>query len=154
MSERPVRILRGASIGMLILLGVQFELGITVNLSNPPELAPFAFSFPSVSDALHLAGTVALIHAILGTWLGVFSLITFILALRIRDTAARIAGALAFLTGGSAASTGYLFTLSGFQNDGFSHGMATNFLLMFSCFFLTLYLLKRTFQPGPNPVRS
>ncbi len=37
---------------------------------------------------------------------------------------------------------GLSFVLSGFQNDGSSHNMATNFLLSFAFYFLELYVLK------------
>jgi hypothetical protein len=140
-SFAPLRII---VIGMLILLAVQFELGITVTLSDPAELPPFAFSLTRVSDALHAAGTTALAHAILGVWLAIFSLGMVFLAWRSGDRRVVAVATLAFLTAAGAAATGFLFTVSGFRDDGASHGMASNFLLTFTFFFLGLYLLKRT----------
>jgi hypothetical protein len=35
-----------------------------------------------------------------------------------------------------------LFVLSGFQDNNYSHGMASNFILTFAFYFLELYLLK------------
>jgi hypothetical protein len=58
----------------------------------------------------------------------------------------QVFGSLAFLTILLAAITGLLYTMSGFQNDGDSHGMATNFLLSFTFYFLELYFLK----PAPK----
>jgi hypothetical protein len=54
----------------------------------------------------------------------------------------QVFGSLAFLATLLAAITGLFFTLSGFQNDGDSHGMASNFLLSFTFYFLELYFLK------------
>lgn len=149
MKRDPFMPLRLFVVGMLILLAIQFELGITVTLSDPPSITPFAFSLARVSDALHAAGTTALAHAILGVWLVIFSLGMLYFAWRSGDRRVGAIATLAFLTAAGAAMTGFLFTLSGFQNDGVSHGMATNFLLTFAFFFIGLYLLKRTSRaPG------
>jgi len=64
------------------------------------------------------------------------------MALMIGPTSVRIYGGLASLTTLLAAYTGYGFVLSGFQNDGLSHGMATMFILTFAFYFLELYALK------------
>jgi hypothetical protein len=58
----------------------------------------------------------------------------------------QVFGSLAFLATLLAAATGLLFVLSGFQNNGDTHGMATNFLLSFTFYFLELYFLK----PAPK----
>jgi hypothetical protein len=58
----------------------------------------------------------------------------------------QVFGILAFLATVLAATTGLLFVLSGFQNNGETHGMATNFLLSLSSYFLELYFLKPTLK--------
>ncbi len=127
---------------ILALLALQFELGMTVNVSNQPTLPPFGFSLGAISDALHQIGVVAIVHASLGAWLVVFSIVSVFFALRSRVRPVQVFGSLALLATCLAATTGVLYTLSGFQNDGYSQGMATNFLLSFTFNFLELYFLK------------
>jgi len=40
-----------------------------------------------------------------------------------------------------ASSNGVLFTLSGFRNDGYSHGMSTMFLVVYSLNFIQVCVL-------------
>jgi len=127
---------------ILCLLGLQYEFGMAVNIANPPSLAPLSFSTNAVSNALQQAGVVAVIHASLGSGLVLFSLINLIFSLRSGLRSVQVFGSVAFLSTLLAALTGLLFTLSGFQNDGYSHGMATNFLLSFTFYFIELYFLK------------
>ncbi len=131
---------------ILVLLIVQFEFGMAVTIANPPELSPFSFSIVKISDALNQAGVAALLHASLGTLLAVFSVLSLVLSLRSRVRSVQIIGSLAFLATVLAASLGLAFTLSGFQNDNYSHGMATNFILSYTFYFLELYFLK----PAPK----
>ena len=77
----------------LILLTIQYELGMTINLSpNLPELAPFGFSLMKISDVLHLAGPAALAHAVLGSLLTLMSILTLILSLRSKIRSVQIFG--------------------------------------------------------------
>jgi hypothetical protein len=146
MSTKRSAVLRITVIIILALLGLQYEFGMAVNIANPPSLSPFGLSLNAVSNALHQAGVVAVIHASLGVWLVIFSVIALIFSLRSGLRSLQVFGSLAFLATLLAAATGLLFTLSGFQNDGDSHGMATNFLLSFTFYFLELYFLK----PAPK----
>ena len=142
MSTNQIKRLQGVVITLLVLLVIQFEFGMAVNLSNLPSIPPFDFSFPGIAGALNLAGFVTVIHAVLGTLLTILSLIGLVMALASRIKSVQIFGALAFLTMALAATNGLLFTLSGFQNDNYSHGMATMFILTFGFYFIELYLLK------------
>ncbi|MGD0753267.1 MAG: hypothetical protein ABSA23_17925 [Anaerolineales bacterium] len=142
MAAKRTQGLRVMVIVLLALLGLQYEFGMAVNIANPPSLPAFGLSLNAVSNALHQAGVVAVIHASLGIWLVVFSVINLILSLRSGLRSVQVFGSLAFLATLLAAITGLLFTLSGFQNDGDSHGMATNFLLSFTFYFLELSFLK------------
>ncbi len=136
----PLRIL---VIIVLVVLVVQFELGMTVNLvPSLPELNPFTFSVNAIAAALNKIGPVALLHASVGGLLVILGLLNLILAEMAGPGSVRLFGALAFLTTLLAALTGAGFVLSGFQNDGLSHGMATNFLLTFVFYFIELYALK------------
>ena len=146
MGKNRFRGLRILVMAILALLIVQFEFGMAVTLANPSELSPFSFSIVKISDALNQAGVVALLHAILGTLLAIFSVVSLALSLRSRVRSVQIVGSLAFLATVLAASLGLAFTLSGFQNDNYSHGMATNFILSYTFYFLELYFLK----PAPK----
>ena len=130
----------------LALLFFQFEMGMAANLAGPPKLAPLGPSISEFSQALNQAGVVEGIHAGLGSLLPIISLVSLILSLRSGIRSVQIVGSLAFLTILLAAITGILFVKSGFQNDGFSHGMATNFFLTLTFNFLVLYFLK----PAPK----
>jgi hypothetical protein len=129
-------------IAILVLLFFQYELGIQVNFSNLAAIPPLGFSIPQISDALHQAGSVALIHAIVGAWLVILAAINLILSLRSKVRSAQIYGVLSFISMIFAAGGGLFFVLSGFQSDNASHAMATNFLLSFVLFFLELYAIK------------
>lgn len=143
MKSNQFKSLRVRVVTTLILLTIQYELGMAVNLSpSLPELAPFGFSLIKISDALHLAGSVALVHAVLGTLLTLMSIITLVQSLRSRIRNVQIFGALGFLTMLVAMTGGVLFTLSGFQEDHYSMAMASNFILSFIFYFLELYYLK------------
>jgi hypothetical protein len=146
MSTKRSAVLRIMVIVILALLGLQYEFGIAVNISNPPTLPPIGFSSNGVSNALQQAGVVAVIHASLGSGLVIFSVINLIFSLRSGLRSVQVFGSLAFLATLLAAATGLLFVLSGFQNNGDTHGMATNFLLSFTFYFLELYFLK----PAPK----
>jgi len=123
---------------------------MAVNLSDLPSLSPFGFSFPNVVGALNQAGTVAVFDAVLGTVLTIISLIGLGMALASKIRSVQIFGVLGFLSMALAEITGVLFVLSGFQNDNYSHGMATNFILTFGFYFLELYFMK----PAPKTQAS
>lgn len=142
MPVKRVLILRVMVIALLVLLAFQFELGMAVNIANPPTMPPFRFSMVGVSNALYRAGGTAVFHAGLGGGLVIISMISLLLALRSRIRNVQVFSILAFLATLLAATTGLLFVLSGFQNNGDTHGMATNFILAFAFYFLELYFLK------------
>jgi hypothetical protein len=142
MSANKIKRLQVAVMTVLVLLAVQFEFGMAVNLSNLPSLSPFGFSFLNVLSALNQAGLVAMVHAVLGTVLTVISLIGLLMALASKIRSVQIFGALGLLSMALAEINGVLFTLSGFQNNNYSHGMATNFILTFSFYFIELYFLR------------
>ena len=142
MSTNQIKRLRVAVITLIGLLAVQFEFGMAVNLSNLPSLAPFGFSFPTILRALNQAGAVAVVHAVLGTILTILSLVSLIMALGSKIRSVQIFGGLGFLAMALAEINGVIFVLSGFQNDNYSHGMATMFILTFGFYFLELYFMK------------
>ncbi len=142
MSSNRVRALRPLVIIMLVLLAFQYELGMAVNISNPPSLPQVSRSLSAVSDALNKAGPVAVLHGSVGGLILLFSLVLLIVSLLSRMRGAQIFGSLGFLAILFAADGGSQFVLSGFQNDGRSHEMATMWLLSFAFYFLEVYVLK------------
>ena len=146
MPTKRLRVLRILVMILLFLIAVQFELGMAVNIANPPSISPIGFTLNGVTqgvgNALNTAGGAAPFHAGLGTLLVLFSVVSLVLSLRSGVRKVQIFGSLAFVAICLAATTGVLFVMSGFQNDGYSHGMATNFLLSYTFYFLTLYFLK------------
>jgi hypothetical protein len=146
MSTNLFKGLRVAVVTLIVFLAFQFELGMTINLSDPPNIPPISFSLPNVLGALNQVGSVALVHAVLGTVLTILALITLVLALASGIRNVQVFGVLGFVSMALAAISGLLFVLSGYENDHYSHGMATNFILTFGFYFLELYFLK----PAPR----
>ena len=142
MSTHQFKPLRIVVVTILVFLVIQFEFGMAINLSGPPSIPPFDFSFTNLLGALNQAGFVAVMHAILGTILTIISIVGMIMALASKVRSVQVFGVLGFLSMVLAATSGLLFTLSGFQEDHYSHGMATNFILTFGFYFLELYVLK------------
>jgi hypothetical protein len=146
MSTNLFKGLRVAVITVIVFLAFQFELGMAINLSDPPNIPPISFSLHNVLGALNQVGSLALVHALLGTILTILALITLALALASGIRSVQVFGVLGFLSMALATISGLLFVLSGYQNDHYSHGMATNFILTFGFYFLELYFLK----PAPS----
>jgi len=150
MSTNSFKGLRVAVVTLIVFLAFQFELGMAINLSDPPNIPPISFSLHNVLGALNQVGSIALVHALLGTVLTVLALVTLVLALASKIRSVQVFGVLGFLSMTLAATSGVLFVLSGYQNDHYSHGMATNFILTFVFYFLELYFLK----PSPKTQQS
>ena len=137
------RSLRVVVIFFLVVLSLQFEFGMAINLSpNLTDQPPFGFSLAQLYQTLQTVGLAGPIHATIGFFLLLLAIVNLVLALRTRVRGVQVFGILGFVSVMLALATGILFTLSGFQNDGYSHGMATNFLLTFIFYFVELYLLK------------
>ncbi|MGA2640111.1 MAG: hypothetical protein ABSG21_04285 [Spirochaetia bacterium] len=138
-----LKLLRVVVIAILVLLAFQFELGMALNLSPAlPDVPRLGVSISAVWTALHTVGGVATTHALLGSFLVIVTLAALILSVSSRSTSIMVIGILCFITTSFAAMTGILFTLSGFKDDGLSHGMATNFLLSFALHFVQVCILS------------
>ncbi len=142
MTPRAFKSLKAVTIVILVLLAVQYELGMEVNFADPSPITPFAFSLPGVSEALRGAGLAALLHAGLGGFLSLLSLVSLVLSLKSRLRSLQVFGVLGSLGILLAAAGGLLFVLSGFQDNRLSHAMADDFILAFVFYFLELYFLK------------
>lgn len=139
--------LRGIVIAFLTIMFIEFDTGMTVNLS--PKLLPtppVSFSFGSFFNALKIVGAIGPLHAAIGTLLVALAMVNGILALTSKVRQVQVFGALAFLFTAVSLANGVLFTTSGFQTSNFSDGMADSFLIAFTFAFIELYYLK----PGPR----
>jgi len=135
--------LRVLVIVMLSLLALQFELGMAVNLSpNLQEVPPLPSTDSAVWGALGKVGGEAVTHAVLGFLLTLAAVAVLIFCVASGSPSVMVIGILAFAGVVIATVTGILFTLSGFKNDGDSHGMATGFLVAFSLHFVLLCILS------------
>ena len=136
------RSLRVLSYVTAFLLALQFEFGIAVNLSPALQEVPALAPTPAaVWTALAHVGGDATTHALLGTALVLVALAGLVIAVGSGDTAVTLIGIVAFIAIALAAVNGILFTVSGFTNDGYSHGMASTFLVAFAAQFVQAILL-------------
>jgi hypothetical protein len=138
-ASRPLRI---TLVVLIVLLALQFELGTAVNLSDLHAIPAFGFSVAAILSALAGAGGEAVVHGVLGTFLALGAFFALARSLAAPLLGVRILGVLLVLAMALAAINGYLFVLSGFHNDGYSHGMATGFIVTLLLCFLELYILK------------
>ncbi len=134
--------LRIMVIVLLVLLFLQYELGIATIMADIPAMSPFSFSIAAFRAALEQANPIALVHASFGGVVLIIALINLILALATKVRSVQVLGILNFLFILVAAGGGLFFVLSGFQNDHASHAMATNFLLSFAFSFIELYTIR------------
>ncbi len=146
MATDTYRPLRVNLIALIVLLALQFELGMAVNLSDLHTVPAFGFSVSAVAGALARAGGEAITHAVLGTIMALGAIFTMVRSLASGIRRVQIVGVIVFVTLAFAAVNGYLFVLSGFENDGYSHGMATSFIVSLLACFMELYFLKPTKQ--------
>lgn len=121
------------------------------SLSALEVVPPVAGTPAAVWSALAKVGADALTHAVLGSLLTVLALANLVLAITSGARSVALIGALAFVCIAMASANGILFTLSGFKDDHYSHGMATTFLLGFALHFIQVGILTvrlRTQVPG------
>jgi len=142
MSADRLRGLRANLVVLIVLLALQFELGMAVNLSDLHTIPAFGFSIRQVFSALGAAGGAAVAHGILGTLLALGGIGNLVQSVRSARRGIRIVGVILFVTMVLSAVNGYLFVLSGFQNDGYSHGMSTTFIVTLLLCFLELYFAR------------
>ncbi len=143
MTARQLRVLRIFVMVLLALLFVQYDLGILVNIANPPSLPAFPFTDGNAFNAaLQAAGGPAVVHATLGFFIWVLALVVLVLSLRTRARSVQLFGVLTFAAVTVAGVGGTMFVASGFNNDDASRAMAGTFILSYSFAFLELYFLR------------
>ncbi len=130
------------TIVMIVLLFLQYELGISTVMADIPSRSPFSFSIAAFQRALAQADGTAPVHAGFGGLLVIVAVINLILALATKVRSVQILGVLNLFFILVAAGGGLFFVLSGFQNDNASHAMATNFILAFTFAFIELFYIR------------
>lgn len=151
MSPR-VRALRWLIVAEVLLLCVQYELGVSLTVAGAfPSVAASGFSFGTFASYVATAGGSVLAHAVLGILILADALVTLVLAFLTRVPWLRITALIEFAFVLSAAAGGFLFVLSGFADDSFSYQMSTGFLIAFVFTFLSLYVLR---SPEPAEARA
>lgn len=155
MSVNQLKVLRASLIVLLVLLFVQYEFGMSVNISDPPALPAFSLSNSDAFNvALNTAGGLAQPHAILGFLVWLLALAILVLSLRTGIRSVQIFSALTLLSVTVAGVGGTFFVQSGFTNDRASHTMAAFFILAYSFAFLELYFLRGDPQPESTTSRQ
>jgi len=121
-SANGIKTIRVSIIVLLALLFLQYEFGMATNLSPLPSLPPIPNTLSGYStgfnSALAQAGPAAVVHATLGSLLGLAAIFVLGPTLRSGRRSVQVFGGLAFVTTLLAGITGTLFVMSGFQNDG------------------------------------
>jgi hypothetical protein len=120
--------LQGSSLGALVMLILQFALGIGVNLYISPAKGGFGEAFSN--------GPLLAIHAILGLLLILAAISQLVLAIRVRHTAMIVLSAIALIAIAVAASSGASFLSD--QAEGSSLGMALATAVAMLCYAVCL----------------
>ena len=121
----------------IILLFLQFWLGMSINLFySVPQQTPFDFSS-------YAGGSVVLAHIIAGILILLIAGLILSYSIRMKNTflSAMLVGALVFAFVAPAA--GYTFVLKG-QNDGYSMAMAMSFLIAYTLYLSSFYLIGKS----------
>jgi hypothetical protein len=137
--ERLVR-LRGASLGVVVMLIIQFILGMIYNLYGtvPTSAKPIGlFSSPSIA-----------LHVIVGLLLGLAAIAQLVRAIGARHSPTIWLSALGLLFIIGAGFTGLGFTGSGAA--GASLGMALAFAAALACYVALVVVLPSTAAPRPG----
>ncbi len=122
--------LRGSSTGALVMLILQFALGIGVNLYISPAKGGFGEAFSN--------GPLLAIHAVLGLLLILAAISQLVLAVRVRQRAIIALSAVGLIAIVVAASSGASFLSD--QAEGSSLGMALATAVAMLCYAVCLQM--------------
>jgi O-antigen/teichoic acid export membrane protein len=135
--DRAIRRLRGASMGLLVMLILQFALGSAVSIYITPHEGGFGEAFSN--------GALLALHAVLGILLLVAAVDLLIRAIFAGHRAITVLSALGLLAIIGAAVNGVVFLKH--QHDSASLGMALAAAVAMLCYAAAIRIL-------PSPVRS
>ena len=134
--------LRQASLAIVIVLIVQFALGISVNLY---------VTLPAAGHPGHASwfgnGALLALHASLGIFLVLAAIFVLVRAIMARNTALIVTSAAGLVAIGAAFFFGASFTDK--LSNGYSLGMAISFAAALACYAIGLYTLTAR-RGGPS----
>ena len=125
---RPLSRLRGSSMGALVMLIIQFAVGIGVNLYISPKKGGIGEAFSN--------GPLLAIHAVLGLLLIIAAIGQLVLAIRARRGAIIAVSVVGLIAIAAAASSGVSFLSD--QAEGSSLGMALATAVAMLCYAICL----------------
>ncbi len=123
--------MRGASLGAMVMLIIQYALGIGVNIYVTPGKGGFSEAFKS--------GPALALHAVLGLLLIVAAIALLVRAITARHGAVIAASAVGLVAIAAATMSGVSFLKDG--ADGSSMGMAMATAVAFLCYTICLFVL-------------
>lgn len=129
---------RRTSLAVLVLLVVEYGLGLYVNLY---VAVPAADRGGSLGGAIAQGPALLSAHAVLGLLLGLGALAALVRAIRARHWAVTAFSAAGLLAVAFAAVAGAAFTSTGNQADSMAMAVMTGVALL--CYAINLYLLGR-----------
>jgi hypothetical protein len=139
-SARQLDRLRGASMGALVMLILQFAVGMIVNLyATLPAGDNHAGLFPAIGKALADGPAALTVHAVLGLLLIVSAVTLLIRAAACRQVPVIVVSAIGLLAILVAAISGARFVGNGLNSASISMAIATAVAML--CYAVSLYVL-------------
>jgi hypothetical protein len=127
----------------LVLLFVQFYLGMTVNLFvSLPSTHPMNFSSYS-------GGSYVYVHIINGLLALAIAALILSYSFRLKNAFISVLSVVALTFAVVAAATGYAFVLGG-QNNSLSMSMAVSFLIIYTIYLAEFYLVGKLKPAAPS----
>ena len=130
--------MRGASLGAMVMLIIQYALGMGVNIYVTPGKGGFSEAFKS--------GPALALHAILGLLLIVAAIGLLVRAITARHGAVIVASAVGLVAIAGAAMSGVSFLKDGADGSSMAMAMATAVALL--CYTICLYVLGSSARRG------
>jgi hypothetical protein len=130
--------MRGASLGAMVMLIIQYALGMGVNIYVTPGKGGFSEAFKS--------GPALALHAILGLLLIVAAIGLLVRAITARHGAVIAASAVGLVAIAGAAMSGVSFLKDGADGSSMAMAMATAVALL--CYTICLYVLGSPARRG------
>jgi len=130
--------MRGASLGAMVMLIIQYALGMGVNIYVTPGKGGFSEAFKS--------GPALALHAILGLLLIVAAIGLLVRAITARHGAVIAASAVGLVAIAGAAMSGVSFLKDGADGSSMAMAMATAVALL--CYTICLYVLGSSARRG------
>ncbi len=145
LKDKHIKALRTLVILNLALMALLLAFGLAFSTEGLASAS--GASAGTVLDDLNRAGASSFIHMILGLFVGLFSLINLVLALRSGLPRVQFFGSLAFLAILFAGSLGLVYIFTGFRFTWLILFLVPLFVISVLSYLLELYSLRRPPQP-------